>query len=277
MITSPGLYRISNTEYHRDPVEGGSLNCSGAKLLTPPNPPAKFFHHQQNPPSTTPEMIFGSAIHHIVLENSQDLEICDYKTWSSKAASEHYKKAVADNKTPILNDDYDHALGMLEALKQHPIAANLLWGTEGENELAIVWQQEQAWLRCKMDRICEDSNGNAKIIDYKTTRNSSPEEISKTIFRYGYHQQQAWYLQGAEALANWNNADFTFIFQEKCPPYLITVVSLHPSAVQLGNELNQAAIKTWLECKETDVWPGNPIEVLEVGLPRWMSPAILEY
>jgi hypothetical protein len=45
-ITEPGIYQMTNEEYHAD---RGSLSSSGARKLLPPSCPALFRHAQDTP------------------------------------------------------------------------------------------------------------------------------------------------------------------------------------------------------------------------------------
>jgi len=51
---------------------------------------------------------------------------------------------------------------------------------------------------------------------------------------------------------------FMLVFQEKTPPYLVTIVEIHPESIAWGRADNRRAIDTYIECKDTGVWPDTP-------------------
>jgi len=88
-ITERGVYDIPEETYHRDPVPGGSLSCSGAKLLLPPSCPAKYAYARTQPPPATDAMEFGSAAHHEVLGTGWPYVVCDFaENYRTKEAQE---------------------------------------------------------------------------------------------------------------------------------------------------------------------------------------------
>jgi hypothetical protein len=71
---------------------------------------------------------------------------------------------------------------------------------------------------------------------------------------------------------------FVFVIQEKHPPYLVSVVSLHPAFIARGHRLNRLAIDIYDQCLRTDYWPGfTDHEIEEVEAPPWIMRQEEEY
>lgn len=268
MITEPGVYDIPEDEYHEDPIEGGSLSSTGARMLLPPSCPA-LFRHRTAYPTYRDEFDFGTAAHRLVLDNGPEIEVVGAYDWRTKAAKEARDKARAEGKVPLLEDDYARVQAMAAAIKEHPEASELLDPSTGKAEQTLVWRDDRTgiWRRARLDYLKYDGD-HVTIVDYKTTRSANPGAISKSIYEYGYHQQQEWYTDGLLTLGA-QDVEFRFIFQEKSAPYLVTVVRLDPDAVLWGGVLNRKAIDVYQRCVLTGEWPGYTDKCLELSLPGY--------
>jgi hypothetical protein len=113
----------------------------------------------------------------------------------------------------------------------------------------------------------------AFIPTHNTCRSAEPGHLSKTLYDFGYYQQDPYYRDGVEAvgLAEADAAAFVFVFQEKTPPYLITIVQADPEAVEWGRRRNRKALDTYRVCTETGHWPGYGDAVLSLSLPRYAT------
>ena len=126
-------------------------------------------------------------------------------------------------------------------------------------------------LRCRPDWLRDD-----QIVDYKTCASADLDSIQRDVARYGYHIQDAWYRAGFRALFGVQPM-FRFIFQEKTAPYLITVIELDQTAVDIGKRLSEAAIWSYAECTASGIWPDYQAmahaepHLPEVSLPSWVE------
>lgn len=274
MIDQPGVYDIPADEYHADPVEGGSLSSSGARLLLPPSCPALFKHRRESPQPPKREYDFGHAAHKLVLGEGADIVIVRADNWRTNAAKEQRDTAYAAGKVPLLEDEYEKAVEMAAAVRTHSIANALL--QRGKAEQTLVWQDPSGvWRRALVDWLPTHS-GRPILVDYKTTQSADLNSIRKSVANFGYHQQAPWYLDGFTALGLGEKPAFVFIFQEKTAPYLVTVVQLDDVALQVGRALNQQAIEIYRDCTEADLWPTYTQDIELVSLPRWAQHAYLE-
>lgn len=270
-ITIPGVYDVPAEHYHADPVPGGSLSSSGARLLLPPSCPARFAYERAHPPKPADVFEFGHAAHSLVLGVGADLDVVDAESWLSKAARTRRDEARANGHIPILRADYKQALEMAAVVHAHPIARALFDQDRGAPERALFWVDGDVWRRALVDWLPNPGNGRMIVGDYKTCRSAAPESIRKAMYNYGYHQQADWYLDGVRALALANDAAFVFVFQEKTPPYLVTVAQPDPTALRVGGDLNRQAIEVYRQCVADGRWPGYADEVILARLPGWVE------
>lgn len=271
MIDQPGVYDLPAEEYHADPVEGGSLSSSGARKLLPPSCPARFAYEREHGGEKRPEFDIGTAAHKLVLGVGPNLERIDAKDWRTNKAQEQRDEAYEHGAVPLLTTDYEHVHGMAAALRSDDLACALLNPAHGVAEQAIFWQDAETsvWRRALIDWRQTVSYGRPTIVDYKTTVSADPDAIRKSVHRYGYHQQAPWYLDAAESIGYPDDAAFKFIFQEKTPPYLITVVELDEAAMRTGHARNRRAIDIYRDCDAAGIWPGHSTDIEVISLPPW--------
>jgi hypothetical protein len=263
---------MTSDVYHADPVPGGSLSSSGAKLLLPPSCPARYRYERDHPPPPKPEYDVGHAAHHLVLgDDGPDVVVIDAEDWRTKAARDQRDAAHAAGATPLLRADYERVRAMAAALLEHRIAAALFRPGHGAPERSMFWTDARTgvWRRARVDWLPDPGNSRLVIPDYKTTVSAAPEAIQRAIYNFGYHVQAAWYLDAAAALGLDVDAVFVFVFQEKVPPYLVTVAQPDTAALRVGYDLGRRAIDTYRECVALDRWPGYSDDVELIGLPAW--------
>lgn len=268
----PGQYEMTAEEYHADPVPGGSLTSSGARKLLPPHCPARFRHGQQVGPATQQAFDLGSAVHTMLL-GGPEVVVAEYQSWRSAAAVEAREEIRSRGAIPLLPADAEHAIGMAAALRSHETAGPLLEPGTGEPEQTYIWRDEETgiWCRALLDWVRP-----LDIVDVKTTSDSSPEEIQRSVAKYGYHQQAAWYRDARRAVDGLADSPFFFTVVEKTPPYLVQVVELDEVALAIGAARNRRARQIYADCQRTGIWPGRDTSIRTISLPSWAERRDLE-
>jgi hypothetical protein len=270
IVTEPGVYEMTNEQYHADPVPGGSLSSTGARRLLPPSCPALFQHertHGQKPRRT---FDFGTAAHGIVLGSGPELVKVDAADYRTKAAQIARDEARLRGAVPLLPAEYEQVQQMADAIRQHPTASKLFAEETGRPEQSLFWQDRPTgvWRRARLDWMPYATGRRLIVPDYKTAVSAAPSDIERSVQAYGYHQQAAWYLDGVKALGG-GDAAFVFVVQEKTAPYLVTVVELDAMALRIGRERNRRAIELYAHCTAEDRWPGYSDSIELISLPAW--------
>lgn len=277
-ITGPGVYDgLPSEAYHAHP----SLSSSGARRLLPPSCPALFKYEQDHPSGPKKVFELGHAAHKLVLGEGPELVRIDADEWRTKAVKEEVAEARAAGAVPLKPAEYDQVQEMAAALRDHPFAGRLFTPGQGLPEQSLFWNDERTGvpLRARLDWLPILSDGGRLLIpDYKTTRDASPEAISKTVHDLGYHQQARWYLDAVKALglAGAQEPAFLFVMQEKTPPYLVTVTELTDMTLHIGGALNRWAIDIFQRCTEAGQWPGYADDVVYTSLPPWAEARQME-
>lgn len=267
MITDPGVYDLTNAEYHADPA----LSSTGARRLLPPSCPAKFDYLRSHPEQTSEAFDLGHAAHDAVLGSGPEIVLVEARDWRTKAAKEKAAAARERGAVPLLLDQWNRVLEMRAALLAHPFAGKLFEPGSGQPEASLFWRDDRTGImrRARPDWLRDPGGDRLIVPDLKTADSADPADFARQAARYGYHQQGAWYLDAVRALGLADDAVFVFVVQEKTPPYVVSVVQLDAAAMRIGAALNRRAIDVYVQCSERGEWPGYVEDVALASLPRW--------
>lgn len=252
---------VSDDVYHGDQA---SLSSTGARKLL--ECPARFHYEQAHPQKSTAVFDFGRLAHALVLGEGADIHVVDAPDWRTKAAQTARDEARAAGLLPVLLSELDTATRLKNSVMRHPIARLLFDG--GVAERSGYWQDEPTDIRLRFrpDWLTE-LDGQPVCVDLKTTVSADPVEFVRSIAKFKYHFQAAWYRKGLAALGV--DARFLFVAVEKVPPYLVSVIELDTWALLEGDRLNRLAIDLYAECLQTDQWPDYGDNIHTLSLPAW--------
>lgn len=277
-ITDPGVYDLTDAQYHADPVVGRSLSSTGARTLIRATP-AHFDWDRKHGRAGKDEFDFGRAAHARVLGVGGEVVVIvgtgkDPNSWRTDADTAAVAAARKAGKTPIRPRDDQVIDAMAAALRKHPTAGPLL-ARPGRHESVWVWQDAETgvWCRVMADFLPDVPDGGRRIVvDYKTTTDASPDGFAKSMASYGYDQQGDFYTAGVQALDPRDEPpQFVLVAQEKTAPYLVATAYLSPLALARGHHRNRRALALYRDCTATGTWPGYPTEPIELQLPAWAA------
>lgn len=170
-----------------------------------------------------------------------------------------------DGKEIITEDQLTHGKGMAEAVNNHPTARKLL--SKGDAEISLSWIDPDTGEQCKC-RI--DFNSEAGyLVDLKSTSDASAEEFARSVSKYGYHRQDAFYTDGYEAVFGKKPKAFIFVAVESKPPYAVNCLRVATSSSDQGRVEYKKLLVLYSECKKNDNWCGYPEGVSDIELPPW--------
>lgn len=272
-IERSGVYDLSEDVYFGDPIEGGSLSASGAKLLLPPSCPALFRYAADNPPKTKRVFDLGHAAHKLVLGAGTPLVEIKAKDYKTKAAQQDAIQVRAEGKVPLLTHEMNQVTAMVAALRRNPLALALLNPERGKPEQSIFWTDERTGVnrRARLDWLPDAARERFIIPDYKTAPSANPADFAKAVHNYRYHIQDVWYRDAVKGAGLAEDPLFVFIVQAKEAPYLVTPIQLDDDTKRVGRNLTDQAIDMFQRCTETNHWPDFADgDIPEVGLPSWV-------
>lgn len=235
--------------------------------------PAHMLHRLSTKSEPTPNMVLGSLTHCLILEPAQfDVMFAvapelNKRTKVGKATWDAFTLECEKlNKQVVTIEQHEQALAMANSVVKHDAAAKLL-ELLSEAELTALWNDKETGLECKA-RL-DGLTTNEIIVDVKTTQDASPTEFARSIVKWGYHRQAAFYSAGYEAVAGRKPVAFVFVVVESSAPYAVATYVLSEESLDIGSAEISDLMQKFKECKDTKLYNGysNQIETLE--LPAW--------
>lgn len=251
-ITEPGLvYGMSDDVYHADPVAGGSLSSTFARLLTK-HVPAKAIEQRKNR-KPTKAMNLGKAAHAHALGAGPELIVWEYDGRTREGKAERAEAApllATEAAVAVTEAERNQILDMVAALGAVDEVVAILEASK--SEVSGFWQEGPVWLRARYDLL-----GKNRAHDYKTCEDSTRRGFSRAMATYGYHQQAEFYGRGLAALGHpAGKRTMRFICQETTPPYLVQIHTPDEEAIEVARQLNDRAIRIYAESVASGTWAG---------------------
>lgn len=220
--------------------------------------------HQSS--ADTDALRVGRCFHEMLTGDEKNVAICPlesrrgtaWKEWATEFTTADY----------LMLSEVDEVRAMLESVRSHPIAGELL-RMKRRRELSCYWNDKETGLACKarFDWVARWADVPV-ILDIKTARSASEDSFSKAMASYGYHRKAAWYLEGAYAIDP-RQRGFIYVVIEKEPPYLVALYEVDSAALAQGKQENRNALRRLAWCIKENQWPGYADQLIPLGLPRW--------
>jgi hypothetical protein len=144
----------------------------------------------------------------------------------------------------------------------------------GDNELSIIWIDPETGLPCKA-RIDMVRAGWNSIGDLKTTEDASKDGFTRSIDKYGYQRQGAFYLRGAKAVGI-DCEYFSIIPTEKSAQHAAAAYKLMGDAIGAGDEQIGKLLRIYAKCKSTGHWWGYSEGFEDISISQWEMRKIVE-
>lgn len=277
----PGIYTIPEDAYHADPCDTPSLSASIAHTLVSRTPLHAWYQHPRLNPGYEPEnktvYDLGTVVHALLLRGLDVAEVVEHDDWRTNDAKAQRDAAYEAGRVPLLAKDYERAIEIVAAardqLEGHQADPRPL--ADGKPEQTLIWQDDHG-ITCRslIDWLHDDASA---VDDLKTTsRSADPEQWSRsTLWNIGADVQVAFHSRGVEKLTG-RKPEWRYVVVETKPPYALSVLSLLPSALALGEAKVERAMKLWARCLDRDEWPGYPRQTCWVESPTWEEMRWLE-
>jgi len=268
---NPGIYLMTNDEYHQSP----GISKSGLDLIakTPLHYKYNQDHQEEKDDDTPAHFLIGSALHAAVLEPDlfrqtylPDIKI-DRRTKTGKKIHAEFLESAKD-KTILTSTQWKQVNNMTKAVLHNQEASDLL--QNGEPEKSVFWNDPDIDIlcRCRPDWWRNDEI----LIDVKTTNSAAPDAFRYAIGRYRYDIQAAFYIDGCNAIFPEKPiSHFVFIAVEKSPPFAVAIYSLDAQSIIAGRDVYKKDLATYKECIENNRFPGY------TGFNEIESPRIRRY
>ncbi len=182
----------------------------------------------------------------------------------------------AAGKSLLTHAQWRDVRGMRDAAIENPTLCKFLTDPRGKAELSVYWVDEETGLslRCRPDLWVGDI-----VMDIKTTEDASESAFERTVEKWRYYVQAAFYLDGVRKAVEQSGCDlppgleipkyFVFGAIEKKAPHLNAAYVLSPAVIDIGRREYREDLTTLAECLSSGTWPGHPQKVRTIELPAW--------
>lgn len=284
VVQAPGFYPDLDADaYFLDPCPTPSLNNSLIEPLLEASPEhAAERHPRLNPYGRAREsskaQFLGSAVHRLALGAGRDVALIKFPDYKSSTARQARDAAVANNRIPVLEREYERAQAMARRLKYRIEEA--VGGHPYQTELVVCWIETTpagpVWCRCMVDVWCEAL---ALEVDVKTTRGYATAAFAgRDMAANGYDTQRQFYGRGLAAarpdLAGRIKSKTLYV--ENAPPFGARAFELDGASRSIADRKCGAAIELWGECVASRTWPGYPPGSDVVSTPTFYQNAWAE-
>ena len=253
------IHGMENGVYHATTAISNTVLSSMAR-----SPAHCFILHvadDRRKMATTPAFFAGTLAHCAILEPGALLdryilkpEGLDMRTKDGKA----WKAALPAGVDMIDADQYAAALSQRDAVRAVPELSELL--ATGVAEVSAFWTDDETGLSCKCrpDWVHTLSDGRVILVDVKTTIDASPQQFTRSVWRYGYHRQAAWYSAGYARAAGVEVAGFVFAAVTSAYPFIAAAHTLDDDYLRIGQDESRRLLDEYADCKLTGQWPAYP-------------------
>lgn len=218
----------------------------------------------------------GNIAHTLLIGRGKRIKVIEATDWRTNAAKEARDVAAAEGILAVLPKHVTQAREMVKAATLQVADMGLYKDFElSDGEVAIVWQQDQIWMRTMIDKLKDKR----LIFDYKTTAASaSPSAVARKMADDGWDIQAATHALALNAVDpdNAGRRTHLFICQENYPPYALTVAEMSEAVLTIGHKKLMVAMEIWQECMESDQWPMYPARIIRPEYPEWAENAWLK-
>ena len=213
---------------------------------------------------------FGSMCHLLTLEPEQfDSQYATTDLNLATKEGKAWKASLPEGVEVVKAKDVEKAMYMADAVRSH-WQVEVLFNNPHVCEEPIFWTYNNVKCKAKPDIVTVLPDGRRILADLKTTDSANPKHCEKSIMKYGYCRQAAWYLSGMEAIGKPCDA-FVFVFVEKTRPHLVTCFDMSPAAIQFGMKECNKAVEILKDCQSKNLWPCYTKEILTFELPEWAA------
>lgn len=228
--------------------------------------PELYLYDKNNPVLDTQATNLGSAFHCLTLEPEEfdklyvraefeEFRTKEAKAW--KAAQEAAGKTIlrvnsdAPERRP---SEWDKVHRMAEKIWANPYAMAII---ESSRKEASFWWIDKTTGLLGKGRVDCLSDGHFMLADIKTADDPTYDGFSRSIHKYRYDVQDAYYSDAVRSLGEKVDG-FMFIVIGKTPPFLSACYILPPEWRKIGRIKYQRNLETLRQCRDQDDWPGLP-------------------
>lgn len=207
----------------------------------------------------------GSAVHAILKD--QRIIYYDKKTKDGRSAPRRGKeweefKALNQDAVIVTPKEYEDVNGMIESLRAHPRAMELL---DGVREETLMF--EVLGLQCRSTPDVREPNG-AFVTELKTCQSSDPRRFVGQSLWMGYHAQMAMHRMAMARALGHRKPQGYIVAVESAAPFPVTVYHVDEKAFEAGEKQIRMWMETLRGCIQSNQWPAYAQSDVEFTIPE---------
>lgn len=218
-------------------------------------------HAIEHKQESSPNLKFGTASHALLVEGQEAFDK-EVKVITGSPYTKAYKEEKADYEEQGFIVLKESEAEIIHAMKDSMVyEGNAYLNAKGKiAEASIYWYEDDVLCKCRPDLMCPplnepNSDNKIVIVDYKTTISCEPFVFNKSVKKYGYDMQAAWYRRGL-LMAGYDVEDFMFIAQEKVHPYASKVFRITKEQIDFGWTMMENYLEEYKEYQK-----GKPLTI----------------
>jgi exodeoxyribonuclease VIII len=218
-------------------------------------------HAIEHKQESSPNLKFGTAAHALIVEGQEAFDK-EVRVLTGSPYTKAYKEEKAEYEEQgfiVLKED---DVNLIQSMKDSMVyEGNAYLNAKGKiAEASIYWYEDDVLCKCRPDMLCPplkepNSDNKIVIVDYKTTVSCEPFAFNKSVKKYGYDMQAAWYRRGL-LMAGYDVEDFMFIAQEKVHPYASKVFRITKEQIDFGWTMMESYLSDYKEYQK-----GKPLTI----------------
>lgn len=266
------VHGLSNEEYQKHPA------ISKSKLDAVARSP--FHYHaeymQPEPPKREekPQFKFGTLAHCAVLEPAEvQNRYALAPDWfdARTVRGKEWLQTVGHGQIIISTDQMLAASRVDASLKSLPDIADLLKRGRPEVSVFITDDATGLDLKCRPDWVHDCDDDGVILMDVKTSMDASPREFARSVAKFRYHVQAAYYSDLYQKASGKTVHAFVFAVAESAFPHAAACYTLDAVAMAKGRELYRHNLNTLKLCYQENNWPAYGAAMQELMLPTWAA------
>ena len=245
----------------------------------------EYQYIQGNWQATTDAMMVGRAVDILTLQperfDKEFVIVPEGVDKRSKAGKAVFAELEEDGRDLIRHKQLVLAQGCARSARSRrispdgPTLEELLARDDTTVQKKFAWSiqpvQGERWVKCQgiVDVVAA---GGKILIDLKKVGqqgDAAPQNIGRTIGKFGYDIQAAMYMDGARAEGLEPEQYLIWAVEEK-PPHLCAVHPIGDETLSWGNHAYRHAAWLWQTCVDSGKWPGYELALKQTELPPWI-------
>ena len=218
-------------------------------------------HAIEHKQESSPNLKFGTASHALLVEGQEAFDK-EVKVITGSPYTKAYKEEKAEYEEQGFIVLKESEAEIIHNMKDSMVyEGNAYLNAKGKiAEASIYWYEDDVLCKCRPDLMCPplnepNSDNKIVIVDYKTTVSCEPFAFNKSVKKYGYDMQSAWYRRGL-LMAGYDVEDFMFIAQEKVHPYASKVFRITKEQIDFGWTMMENYLEEYKEYQK-----GKPLTI----------------